>query len=91
VERVAASVLLQGLPMVVANLLEMVHPRASPEHGVSCHACDQTQGAACAVAAGVAVFLGVVEAGNAAHARDWPGASTEGGADQGCAAVAIAP
>ncbi|WP_066335790.1 hypothetical protein [Azohydromonas lata] len=34
------------------NLLEMVHPRVSPEHGVSCYACDHTQGPACAMAAG---------------------------------------
>ena len=34
------------------NLLEMMSPNVSPEHGVTCYAQDPTQGPACAMAAG---------------------------------------
>ena len=36
------------------NLLEMVNPEVTPEHGVTRYAFDQTQGPACAIAAGAA-------------------------------------
>ena len=34
------------------NLLEMVAPHVTPEHGVTCYQVDRTQGPACAIAAG---------------------------------------
>ena len=36
------------------NLLEMVNPEVTPEHGVTRYAFDRTQGPACAIAAGAA-------------------------------------
>lgn len=38
------------------NLLEMVSPAMTPEHGVTCYKSDPTQGPACAVAAGAATI-----------------------------------
>ncbi len=38
------------------NLLEMVSPTATPEHGVTCYQHDRTQGPACAIAAGAATI-----------------------------------
>jgi hypothetical protein len=38
------------------NLLEMVLPRVTPEHGVTRYAHDHTQGPACAIAAGAATI-----------------------------------
>ena len=38
------------------NLLEMVHPAITPEHGVTRYADDRTQGPACAIAAGAATI-----------------------------------
>src|SRR5262245_51067636 len=38
------------------NLLEMVSPDMTPEHGVTCYAYDPTQGPACAIAAGAATI-----------------------------------
>ncbi|MCE2947278.1 MAG: hypothetical protein ACK515_08485 [bacterium] len=38
------------------NLLEMVGPRVTPEHGVAIYADDRTQGPACAIAAGAATI-----------------------------------
>jgi hypothetical protein len=38
------------------NLLEMTHPAVTPEHGVTGHENDHTQGPACAVAAGAATI-----------------------------------
>lgn len=38
------------------NLLEMIGPSVSPEHGVSRYAFDPTQGPACAIAAGAATI-----------------------------------
>lgn len=38
------------------NLLEMVSPRVSPEHGVGGYQMDRTQGPACAIAAGAATI-----------------------------------
>jgi hypothetical protein len=38
------------------NLLEMIGPQVTPEHGVSIYAGDPTQGPACAIAAGAATI-----------------------------------
>jgi hypothetical protein len=38
------------------NLLEMVHPNVTPEHGVTRYQDDSTQGPACAIAAGAATI-----------------------------------
>ena len=38
------------------NLLEMVSPDVTPEHGVTRYQCDPTQGPACAIAAGAATI-----------------------------------
>jgi hypothetical protein len=38
------------------NLLEMVSPEVTPEHGVTCYQHDRTQGPACAIAAGAATI-----------------------------------
>jgi hypothetical protein len=38
------------------NLLEMVSPTVTPEHGVTRYHCDRTQGPACAIAAGAATI-----------------------------------
>jgi hypothetical protein len=38
------------------NLLEMVSPTATPEHGVTCYQHDRTQGPVCAIAAGAATI-----------------------------------
>jgi hypothetical protein len=38
------------------NLLEMMGPDATPEHGVGIYECDGTQGPACAIAAGAATI-----------------------------------
>ena len=38
------------------NLLEMVGPQVTPEHGVAIYASDRTQGPACAIAAGAATI-----------------------------------
>jgi len=39
------------------NLLEMVGPDVTPEHGISCYEHDPTQGPACAIAAGAGTFM----------------------------------
>lgn len=38
------------------NMLEMISPDATPEHGVTCYRHDRTQGPACAIAAGAATI-----------------------------------
>lgn len=38
------------------NLLEMVGPHVTPDHGVTCYEHDHTQGPACAIAAGAATI-----------------------------------
>ena len=38
------------------NMLEMMGPQVTPEHGVTCYAGDPTQGPACAMAAGAATI-----------------------------------
>jgi hypothetical protein len=38
------------------NMLEMVSPTVTPEHGVTCYQNDHTQGPACAIAAGAATI-----------------------------------
>lgn len=59
VRRMHADPALHGALFQVAsqfNLLEMVHPDVTPEHGVSGYEGDLTQGPACAVAAGAATI-----------------------------------
>jgi hypothetical protein len=41
------------------NLLEMVSPDVTPEHGVTRYQNDHTQGPACAIAAGAATITGI--------------------------------
>lgn len=59
VRRMHAEPALRGALFQVAsqfNLLEMIHPSVTPEHGVSGYEGDATQGPACAVAAGAATI-----------------------------------
>jgi hypothetical protein len=52
------------------NLLEMVGPGVTPEHGVTRYAHDQTQGPACAIAAGAAtIYRNYFAAVDGAHGQ----------------------
>ncbi len=55
VQELHTSSLNEGASFQVAsqfNLLEMVSPRVTPEHGIGIYEYDHTQGPACAIAAG---------------------------------------
>jgi hypothetical protein len=65
------------------NMLEMISPRVTPEHGVTRYAADPTQGPACAIAAGAATiyrnyFAPVGGAAGQTHDRQLDGLSGAG-------------
>jgi hypothetical protein len=67
------------------NLLEMVGPEVTPEHGVTIYQHDRTQGPACAIAAGAATIYRNYFAPVGDHVGQTAGRQLDGLADLGAA------